>query len=895
MRMFLFIAVLLLATALAWSAEMAILDGVVKLADGTLCPNIAVEISAGGAKYTVTTDRLGHFGKSVPVGPVEVTAEGVTVKATVSADDWDKNHVELVLGDGEKTQIVFDAAGKPVPNAEVFASYAWQHNAYLIRAVADAQGKVDWKDLPPARAIIWGKGVPAGVMPPGAMHVTTPLPAPVPDEKEYPMALNLPSLPGPPVRIFWMIDPPGANGFITDAGFTRPEGKIRSNYNQFHFKGGTRFNAVVFALTTPPKVAMLSDVYAPYIDNYCDGLDLSWQDGFTASLKLVDAAGKPVPELHHLRMVAEALEHCPVFAGQSQKRDDLLPVTRTGAGCYTVNVPAPGIYQLWGDLYDAATPLRVKLAPAAGTAPVTLPAPLLTLPSGSEVAYLLRASPLVVHRTVLDAETPVAALYGAKESLLAYWTHPAPNKLSVQMLDGSPARELTLRTVYLRFVGTDGKPCEPLRDARLTLTPLIPAAGQPGNSSDASLVETPLIEPMLGYPDGEQRARVTAWTGRYLLTRTGSSDSPTALEIPPTGTNEITVTINLQAQATAAVASTRKVSLQFPPLPEAMNTKEAATVVCLRSDLPQDPGSTVYAPSSGTGAPVTCTVPPAAKTVSVEWIGVGVLRNVPLPPAAGGNAPLALPAWSPGAAIAGRLLMADGTPLANAGCQLADACVANARAAFTTDADGRFTVKGLLPGCFFITQQSTGAWGGWAVTVPEAGLTGLTLRAARRMGISEVPHNDHQYWWMPTLGAPVRLPCDGMQASTYDALEGDGWLWDVSNTGEAQVLAWKPQEGIQNYRRLETVKAAPSIGLSLPLQPDVSPLGTVTLTGVGTCAVLSITFTAFRWRPSSLFGRYFGQIDAVPPGTYRLAVVTTRGLLESSVEVTARGAIVELK
>ncbi len=55
-------------------------------------------------------------------------------------------------------QTIFGEDGNPKPGATVTASYTLNGQWVLESAQADNDGKVLWKQLPPAPVIVWGTG-----------------------------------------------------------------------------------------------------------------------------------------------------------------------------------------------------------------------------------------------------------------------------------------------------------------------------------------------------------------------------------------------------------------------------------------------------------------------------------------------------------------------------------------------------------------------------------------------------------------------------------------------------------------------------------------------------------------------------------------------------------------
>jgi len=894
-RVFLMLLLLGVAT-MAWAAELSMVQGVVKLADGTPCPNITVTLLAGGQTYTVTTDARGHFGKSVPAGDVRITAEGKTLTLTAVTDDWEKNQVTLTLGGaaGETTQVVFGTDGKPVPNADLYASYAWKRKSVIVRARANAKGVVVWKDLPPVPVIVWGSQVPAGVLPVGAVNVTAPLPPPTPQPKEYCIAFTLPPVPGPVQPLYWMVDPPGSNGIVLSHAATQPDRDIRSNYNQFHLVGGTRFSMVAWALSTPPRIAVLRDVYAPYTDEVIDDWPLDWGNGANVTLKLTDVAGAPVAGLQGLRVLPGRFETLPpCFMQQAQQESAMLRVTRDTAGNLVVAVPAPGTLRLAGDLYDETSGLDIPVAAtdAGKTLAVQLPKPLLTAAGGTEVSYVSRVAPLLVRKVQLDASTPQSALYGPADLLAACWYRPSPDRLTcTNFLTGGPAQSFSLRTVYLRLQDAQGKPYQPYSDyyRQPALTPLLPGGGD-----RAGNFERPLSEMLVTYPDGAARQRVTAWPGSYTLEF--GTERLASVTIPPDGPAEIPVTT---APRVATLDTARQYAIKWPGVDHAI--QQYGTFALLRTNEPADPLQRIpQGRLRQENGIYNISVNLKATAVSCTWLGVGMIDHAPLPPA--GQKDVALPAWTPGLTLRGVIKGADGTPLAKGSFSLTQgAGNEECTLYFTTDDAGGFSIPGLEPGICLITQQNTANWGGWCLRVPADGLPPVTLQTVGRCGLTEVTYSENRaemVWWVPAQGMPVRLPLERGSVCTFDTLTGPGQLWIVDTFGGGgRQVPFAPELGVQRGQMGEMLRydRGPSLAIYFPPDPQAQPTGRLTLTGKDNRAGLRVVYTNVRFQTPSLLGKCCAQLTALPTGAYHLQVETTRGPVETDATVTERGGVVKL-
>lgn len=161
-------------------------------------------------------------------------------------------------------QTVFGADGKPAPHAELTASYCWRGKVTLRSAAADETGRVIWSDIPPVRALIWGKGVPVGVLPSTGNSVNTPLPAPVPQSK-CTYRFQIINFGDVPVDLNWMVT--GSASGRTQAAL-QPIHQADGLLARFDrpCQSGEQLELIVEAKTKPTRSAFMKGLYLPYLD-----------------------------------------------------------------------------------------------------------------------------------------------------------------------------------------------------------------------------------------------------------------------------------------------------------------------------------------------------------------------------------------------------------------------------------------------------------------------------------------------------------------------------------------------------------------------------------------------------------------------------------------------------
>ncbi|OPZ82868.1 MAG: hypothetical protein BWY76_02554 [bacterium ADurb.Bin429] len=264
------------------------------------------------------------------------------------------------------------------------------------------------------------------------------------------------------------------------------------------------------------------------------------------------------------------------------------------------------------------------------------------------------------------------------------------------------------------------------------------------------------------------------------------------------------------------------------------------------------------------------------------------------------QATLDLPAFDPGVTVTGKILMADGKPYAKrqfaAGVTLSNSSWSQR---ITTDDNGAFSIAGVVPGVFFVMIENEWPRAGWTLKVPEKGLKDITLQMnSRPIRLQGLPGGSEysQVWWFPDAGEPTRLPMRYGDCAIYDLPTETGVIWAVDGSqGEARFerIAMRPGE-INLYRSNANLASGPSLGITFPLDQEFCTPGPVTLVGLEQRAMIRVRFPSMRWHASTLLNRVVGQINAVPPGKYRVIVETPTGVTESTVTVTDDGGQVEM-
>jgi hypothetical protein len=777
--------------------------------------------------------------------------------------------------------------GKPRPQATLWASYAWQGRLHLVQATADAQGQVRWANLPPVRVIVWGAGVPAGVLPATGTSLTGPLPAPGP-ENELRLRVSLTEAGEEPAQLLWVtrggdrgeVAPPVESHYRPARG--EDPGTPGALVTEWALPSGIPFSLLAFAHGKSPRVASLERIYLPYTD-LRDPLALTLPLTPAPEVRgtLVAGAGLPVPGVSRLAVlpvqVAEGLR--PLVA---QLVADLPPLVESD-GAFRLVVPVPGVYRLLVDLFDESTPgltnLLLTVRPGVQQHTVALPPPLLTLPPGTRVSWVTARAPLTPRSLTVSANAPQMPLFGLPEQLLACWYRTVPARMSLWRHQAGIWAEQSqaLRAVTLT-------PAEWTGAGPWQLLPGLPAPGEE-LAAESLARRTP--------------RRTDLWSGSYLVLERARTTPVGTLEVPAAPAPP-----RWTAWPALPAPPRLTVSLKAPAADYAALARQGADSLTLMSDSPFSPETLPGVPADQlTASPlITLSLPPTTRTLTVQWLGVGVIRDVPLQSPPGGV--LTLPAWSAGATLTARVLLADGRPYANNPLLLTPAAGrASAKLVTRTDGQGRVTIKGLLPGLYSLFLEPTEGWanwpverrqqlrGGWTLAITTATAPEIVLQAdalpCRITGLAS--QESGHLWWVPDTG-PIALLTS---RPAFGVAYGPGWAWRPDgDQGRATAARLTLTPGAVALPQHEA--GAPTLGVSVPLRADGVLPGPLTLVGMGARAGVHLAFPRFRWVPAPLLGRVYGQIDALPPGTYTVRVSTPVGLLDGAVTVESTGAVLAL-
>ena len=153
--------------------------------------------------------------------------------------------------------------------------------------------------------------------------------------------------------------------------------------------------------------------------------------------------------------------------------------------------------------------------------------------------------------------------------------------------------------------------------------------------------------------------------------------------------------------------------------------------------------------------------------------------------------------------------------------------------------------------------------------------------------------NGGTVWWFPDGGAPVNVPLRWSAIAMHELAPGAGWVWATDNRlgrGHYQYCLLQP-----GNNSLRPQPAASSLGIYFPFESDEPLPGTVMLVGVNARAGIEAVYPDISWVRSGQLPMVATQVDAMPPGDYRLIVMTLHGEVETPVTIGDSGAEVHLQ
>ncbi|HEY3377206.1 MAG TPA: hypothetical protein VGL77_06880 [Armatimonadota bacterium] len=842
------------------------------------------------------------------------------------------------------TQTLFDATGTPVAGGtQVTASYAWAGQAMFKAATANDAGRVVWTEMPPVRIITWGDNVPAGVIPVDATEITAPLPAPKPEKlqegRRFSSEITYRLHHGDKAMTsssFTVSSSSRDDDENTSALTTDFEGGCRSDDALSFHDSGVPFTHYMMkkGSASPPQGGMCYG-YMPYLDVSPTGeielqhivrpttssligeIELppvTLSPGAEVHLHFDTPDGKPVTAFSRIDLLpVQAPDWYANILNAAQTPDWLArPLQRQADGSYVAQLLCPGKYRLQLDFFCNFTepypPLTFDAPAGISDLTIHLPAPLVTVPANTNVYGMAKTNWAWGNTLVAHLYADQAPIFGPREAL----------RLVMYNSDA--------RTVNVWFEDSAGQEHrQALRGCSGFLTLNNPNLNQWSSSfsTDFANENRYTVYPPIPIDIGEnwtlpyaRRSVWGTWAGPHLVV---AHNDPTKIfgmgEIPAKTPFDSTIDV-LDYNPWASARDTTDYYIQLPPLDYAGLQGKTSRGMRLVFATPYE-DFTWAMPKTEEDLHFVGELPTLAKTLTIKLPGVGIVRDMPLVTTMIANRrTLVIPPFTPGVPLSGVVLL-HGKPAANFALSLSVGHGPNSDGALkvTTDAQGRFSEAHMPPGQLFVYDLNSPVAAGWVVTVPETGLTNVTLAIPEHPVRLAFPVNygvQSRLWWIPEGGAPIYLPPpstssdalppaavgDGstpwQQVICYGLPPGSGCLW-LSDGWDGQAVSY-PKVTLAagtNILYANQQDTCP-VGLAFPLAQQIGVPGAVTLTGPGTTAPIIMHFMSPAWKPIPILGQLILSITSVPVGDYQVTVQTTHGPVTGRVSVGEYGGSLQL-
>lgn len=255
------------------------------------------------------------------------------------------------------TQRVVGANGHAIPGAAVKASYYWKMKFHLISASANARGIVRWPELPPVPVIVWGTGIPAGVITPDMRKVTGPLPSP-PHNGNLFFTISLENTGvqnAEDMQVFLTTARAAGKRIsrLTDIQFVESNrsAPVRQPkiFNQ-RMLSGLPYDVVGVTTAWPPRIAAWVDVYVPYMElsTQWAAFTLPFHDAPTLTGHVVTPDGQPAGAGTRVNVIPLKVDApLPYYLLQDSKdRPVIFAPTVDTDGAFRLPLLAVGCYRI---------------------------------------------------------------------------------------------------------------------------------------------------------------------------------------------------------------------------------------------------------------------------------------------------------------------------------------------------------------------------------------------------------------------------------------------------------------------------------------------------------------------------------------------------------------------
>ena len=826
----------------------------------------------------------------------------------------------LRLGVRDVKQRVFTKDGVPAVNAVIRLSCSWNNRITLREAVTDANGDVVWEALPPAPAMVWGPDIPVGELPADAKLVTIPLPAPVDcpsDAYAFTFTFNTARN-----DLLGMIDRYAFRGILIPEYKEYPidilpEMAVPTDNTRITpvriigiCKVGTPVRMLLWTTKAPIRYAMLTDFYPPRGGGE---FVIPAAAPLIAQLQLLSPTGQPIPALNRFQVLPDADNGLTGILDDNQSGADQLPAPKMmGNGIYEVSLPCPGAYRICLDGYrntmSAPTALRFTITPNPGLIKISMPAPLALVPPGTQISCLPYSSPMTPEIYIAPPGAAQVPIYVDKQTLLAYWYRVTPDTLTFWSAADTQqtARELPLRAITLTVAHADRDMKVPILLLPLLPTPDDKPVVSKRRHSEAHALATPLT---LNTP-----TQLLLWPGEYIICRQDDMQTLISFTVPAEILPNENLTIVLPSLVRDGLFTEMTARYLTITLPEDTHAKG------IRGNLRVTDSTGTYCnivkefATRANRQVLRLTIPHTVRSLTLQHLGGGVAADIDVSDKTLRD--VTIPTWDTGVPFSGTITKADGTPYTKS---LMVTIPAGLSAKISTNAQGHFSVPGVLPGILSLTLAEV-PMVTWQIDIPATGKTDIQLAVPMKVTSISIerpamriqsPARTAQsqkscIWWLPSDAlTAVYINGDTTYNTEFDFAtmpHGDGWLWRIIDEIHGQSIAQRftvhPRDDVMaphgNYIRYSDVPAGPTLGIILPYKPDVNRPGAISITGQKNRTGASMYVSEPQWTVNPMLKCISTTLQGVPPGEYQVKILTQDAIIEKTVTVTEAGGSLNL-
>ncbi|MEI6519490.1 MAG: carboxypeptidase-like regulatory domain-containing protein [bacterium] len=846
-----------------------------------------------GASYTLQMSIDGGT-RGMPV-PVIVDENG---KTDVTSYSFTPRRVSMTA---------FDSSGKPAANAIVNASYINDGRMKIISAKSDENGIVNWIDMPPVRATIWGDNIPVGILPANATKSVTPLEPPVRTNTSIYLKSTVDKISG---LCVYKSD--------TRSDYQTQQINMSTDSSRYNNNIGGYLNSPItlYLITNEdiPRCKVIT-FYIPINDSPDTSygstglLEINDFDiAPSADVKIFNSDGVTPAQFNQLSVASDLY---PKEISQTSI-NQLVKVTRTKKGI-SLRAAVPGKYKLMIDmLSDPNNPAAEITLPSKDAVTVVLKTESANLPGGAVVNWVDYSNPLEIHSMTLpaDAEKPEVPVYYDKNKILGWWSKTAPNNLRI--CTNGEVKNLVLKTFTVKQVDENGKEIANLNNGSnyySSLLALFPQTmdynrGQQNQTMFNIISNSENVAVAL-----TNKARLNLWLTKYLINSPYGNGQKIAsmLEINKDTPAELVIKRPVTTFMNTTPVNSRYINIEYNIAGKMNYNSNSDMMVYPDGDISK---KKILRRNDS----FIIDYPDTTTKITIIFPTVGIAKDVPYK-FVDNYLRLKTTDFKPLTTIKGKFYDAKGAVMKNAQVSIIFAGSPDSGCGLsmskTTDADGNYSFENIPAGTYQINDSSNMYYGNrgtakpgmWLVKVPEDKAEILfdlklieTPVFIRPYNINENSYNGitvGAYAWLLQDGTDkaIQLPFSRSITCIHDFKPKNGILYIYSassNSGRSGFYSrvnWDTKIDINNYNATMPETKLPLTSLIAPLIENVAYPTTATVNGTGPWEEVKYT-QIIQWQFYAGLNCAIAQCGSLPPGDWIVKMTTASGkVIEKKITV----------